>query len=224
MVSTIIRGHRLDGFINGSRPCPPELIPAPTSTEENPAVTLNPDYEHWIVSDQLLMGWIYSSMTESVAIEVMGCASSTTLWSALENLFGAHSRAKMDDTRTLIQTTRKGATPMVEYLKQKKMWSDSLALAGDPYPEAHLISNVTSGLDAQYLAIVVQIEARTNISWQEAQEMLLSFDSKLERLHAVGGNKSNGTSGGVNTGPSANLAAANLLGKPTNNSNRGRGS
>uniref|UniRef100_A0A803QBQ7 GAG-pre-integrase domain-containing protein n=1 Tax=Cannabis sativa TaxID=3483 RepID=A0A803QBQ7_CANSA len=172
--------NRLDGFINGSRPCPPEFIPAPTSTDEKP--------------------------------KVMGCASSATLWSALENLFGAHSRAKIDDTRTLIHTTRKGTTPMVEYLRQKKMWLDSLALARDPYPEAHLISNVTSGLDAQYLAIVVQIEARSNISWQETHDMLLSFDSKFERLHAVGGNnKGNGTSG-ICTRPSANLAAANILG------------
>ncbi|KAF4363634.1 hypothetical protein G4B88_021751 [Cannabis sativa] len=32
MVSTIIRGHRLDGFINGVRQAPPELIPAGVAT------------------------------------------------------------------------------------------------------------------------------------------------------------------------------------------------
>ncbi|KAM6568773.1 hypothetical protein CsatB_016758 [Cannabis sativa] len=115
MVSTIIRGHRLDGFVNGTRPCPPEFIQTENAAEgdQGTEVTLNPEYEHWVVSDQLLMGWIYSSMTETIATEVMGCATSAALWRALENLFGAHSRAKMDEYRTLIQTTRKGTSRYV---------------------------------------------------------------------------------------------------------------
>ncbi|KAF4386308.1 hypothetical protein G4B88_003525 [Cannabis sativa] len=109
MVSTIIRGHRLEGFVNGTRPYPAEFIPTPATAEGEPGfgVTINPEYEYWIVSDQLLMGWLYSSMTEGITTEVMGCDSSATLWKALENLYDAHSKSKMDDTRTLIQTTRK---------------------------------------------------------------------------------------------------------------------
>ncbi|KAF4392580.1 hypothetical protein G4B88_015223 [Cannabis sativa] len=87
MVSTVIRGHHLDGFINGSRPCPTEFITTPTATEGESGVdlTINPEYEHWIVSDQLLMGWLYSSMTEGIATEVMGCDTAAALWKSLEN-------------------------------------------------------------------------------------------------------------------------------------------
>jgi hypothetical protein len=46
-------------------------------------------------------------MTEPVATEVVDCTSSAGLWQALGILYGAHSKAKVDDTRTLIQTTRK---------------------------------------------------------------------------------------------------------------------
>uniref|UniRef100_A0A803NZ94 Uncharacterized protein n=1 Tax=Cannabis sativa TaxID=3483 RepID=A0A803NZ94_CANSA len=60
----------------------------------------------------------------------------------------------MDDTRTLIQTVWKGSTPMQEYLREKKNWSDILALTSDPYPEAHLVANMLSGLDAEYLSIM----------------------------------------------------------------------
>lgn len=63
----------------------------------------------------------------------------------------------MDETRTAIQTTRKGNMTMTNYLRQKKVWCDVLTLAGDPYPKAHLISNVLFGLDASYLPIVLQI-------------------------------------------------------------------
>uniref|UniRef100_A0A803NM37 Uncharacterized protein n=1 Tax=Cannabis sativa TaxID=3483 RepID=A0A803NM37_CANSA len=66
----------------------------------------------------------------------------------------------MDDIRTLTQSVRKGSTPMGEYLWQKKNWSNILVLAGDPYSKAHLVANMLSGLNAEYLSIVVQIEAR----------------------------------------------------------------
>uniref|UniRef100_A0A803Q0K5 Retrotransposon Copia-like N-terminal domain-containing protein n=1 Tax=Cannabis sativa TaxID=3483 RepID=A0A803Q0K5_CANSA len=89
-VNTIIRGHRLEGFINGTRPPPPQFIP-----------------------------------TGNSAVDTLG----SVVENALEELYGAHSRANMDDIRTKIQTTRKGSQSMAEYLKMKRMWADSLALA-----------------------------------------------------------------------------------------------
>uniref|UniRef100_A0A803QIT1 Uncharacterized protein n=1 Tax=Cannabis sativa TaxID=3483 RepID=A0A803QIT1_CANSA len=55
-------------------------------------VTLNLDYEHWIMSEQILMGWIYSSMTKLIATEIMGCATLAALWRALDR---AHYIVKM---------------------------------------------------------------------------------------------------------------------------------
>uniref|UniRef100_A0A803Q4P4 Integrase catalytic domain-containing protein n=1 Tax=Cannabis sativa TaxID=3483 RepID=A0A803Q4P4_CANSA len=150
MVSTIVRGHRLHGYLNGTLMCPLEFI---------------------MVGD-----------------------------------------TQMDDIRTLIQTTRKGSTPMSEYLRQKKNWSDMLALVGDPYPEAHLVANVLSRLDAEYLSIVLQIEARSNTTWQELQDLLLSFDSKIERLQNLT----------LNSKTTSSLPQANMAAK-TNNNGRGRG-
>uniref|UniRef100_A0A803QD59 Uncharacterized protein n=1 Tax=Cannabis sativa TaxID=3483 RepID=A0A803QD59_CANSA len=144
---------------------------------------VNPAYENWIINDQLLMGWLYSSMTETIATEVMGVASAAGLWQALEQLYGAHSKSKMDETRTLIQVTRKGSTPMIENLRQKKNWADLLALAGEPHPESQLVTNVLSGLDVNYLTIVLQIEARSKTSWRELQELLLSFERAPTTTH-----------------------------------------
>ncbi|KAM6552114.1 hypothetical protein CsatB_001922 [Cannabis sativa] len=206
MVSTIIRGHRLDGFINGMRNAPARV--ATGDGQPGFGVRTNPDYEQWVVCDQLLMEWLYGSMTKAIATEVMGCTSARSLWTSLENLYGAHSQAKMDDLRTMLQTTRKGSTTMADYLRQKRSWSDQLALAGDPYPESHLVSNVLSGLDVEYITIVALIEAKNNLTpltWQELQETLLSLDSKLERLGGIGYVKTQGSSS--STPPSAHLAS-----------------
>ncbi|XP_062101887.1 uncharacterized protein LOC133808894 [Humulus lupulus] len=218
MVPTIVRGHRLHGYLNGTKMCPSEFIPVTGEAKYEGELETNPEYEQWIINDQLLMGWLYSSMTEGIATEVMGSTSAAGLYRALEILYGAYSKSKMDDTRILIQTVRKGSTPMGEYLRQKKNWSDILALAGDPYPEAHLVANVLSGLDAEYLSIVVQIEARPSTTWQELQDILLSFDSKIERLQTL--TISNKTTKPTN--PQAHIVAKNNSG--SNSAGRGRGS
>ncbi|KAK0607470.1 hypothetical protein LWI29_015583 [Acer saccharum] len=187
MVTTVIKGHRLDGYLFGTCPCPPEFILTEITAQGATGfgLRLNPNYEQWVVNDHHLMGWLYGSMTESVATQVMGCSTSANLWTTLENLYGAHSKSKMNAVRTSIQTTRKGTISMEEYLKQMKSWADVLAIAGDPYPEPLLISNVFSGLDADYMPIVVLIESRESISWQELQDTLLSYDIKLEHINSL---------------------------------------
>lgn len=190
VVSSIVRGHRLEGYLTGTTVKPQEMVSdLVTDGQSSLGFQVNLAFEQWVVNDQLLMGWLYGSMTESIAMEVMGCTSSAELWGALESLFGAHSKAKMDEYRTKIQTVRKGSMSMADYLRQKRQWADVLALAGDPYPEALLVSNVLSGLNMEYLPIVLLVESKEKTSWQALQDILLSFDSKLDRLSALSGGK-----------------------------------
>uniref|UniRef100_A0A803P2C3 Reverse transcriptase Ty1/copia-type domain-containing protein n=1 Tax=Cannabis sativa TaxID=3483 RepID=A0A803P2C3_CANSA len=127
MVTTIIRGYRLDDYISGLKHAPQEYIPAGVA-----------------FGDGLL---------ESIATEVMGRNSARGLWFALEKLFGAYSKARMDELRDNLQTICKGSTSMADYL--------------------------------QYLPITYILKVRELISWQELQEVLLGFDSKLGRLQVV---------------------------------------
>ncbi|KAK0579962.1 hypothetical protein LWI29_034062 [Acer saccharum] len=157
MVTTVIRGHRLDGFLSGTRSCPPKfLLIKPTGSR----LRLNLDYKEWVVNDQLLMGWLYRSITEMVATQVMGSTTSTNLWKALENLYGIHSKLKMNTVRTSIQTIRKGNMTVDDYLKQMKSWADILAIVGNLYPKDQLNANVIYGIDSEYMPIVVLIGSK----------------------------------------------------------------
>ncbi|KAK4275897.1 hypothetical protein QN277_018907 [Acacia crassicarpa] len=49
-VLPIIKGHKLEGFLNGSTPCPPQFIVVDGNT------TLNPNFEDWVAADQLVFG------------------------------------------------------------------------------------------------------------------------------------------------------------------------
>uniref|UniRef100_A0A803NLT1 Uncharacterized protein n=1 Tax=Cannabis sativa TaxID=3483 RepID=A0A803NLT1_CANSA len=74
----------------------------------------------------------------------------------------------------------------------------------------------------EYLPIVLIIEARELTSWQQLQDILLSFDSKMERLQSVSGNSMKTLNG--STAPSANLTnKGGTAGTGSNPSNFGNG-
>ncbi|KZV37830.1 hypothetical protein F511_10860 [Dorcoceras hygrometricum] len=83
MILPIIRGHKLDGYVLGTKLCPPEFLPrtTPGSTVKIP----NPEYEEWLSNDQLLLGWLYNTMSSDIASQLMRKATSKELWMEQKN-------------------------------------------------------------------------------------------------------------------------------------------
>ncbi|KAL2525046.1 Uncharacterized protein Adt_10100 [Abeliophyllum distichum] len=82
MIMSIIRCHNLEGFILGTKVCPPEFTAVQTAeslSNENATTTVemtqNLEYNRWVTTDQLLMGWLYSSISTKIAMRVMGSTS-----------------------------------------------------------------------------------------------------------------------------------------------------
>ncbi|KAL5563628.1 hypothetical protein UlMin_033375 [Ulmus minor] len=173
MVLPVIRGNRLEGFIKGTKECPPEFIIKEDFGFEE--VHLNPDYENWIAQDQTLLGWLYNSINVEVASEVMGNESSEDLWKALETLFGVQTRSNIVFFKKEFRRMRKGGLKMSEYLKTMKKLADNLALAGQPIGIDDLVSQVLAGLDSlEYNSVVYQINEKEHVTWMELQSILLT--------------------------------------------------
>jgi hypothetical protein len=62
----LLRSRHLDGFIDGSIPCPPHMVAAYTSDGTRVAAA-NPLYRAWVAQDQAIMFVLQSSLTEGVA-------------------------------------------------------------------------------------------------------------------------------------------------------------
>ncbi|KAJ0100608.1 hypothetical protein Patl1_20868 [Pistacia atlantica] len=144
----------------------------------------------------------------------MDYTASTYLWKALEKLYSAHSKLRMNATRTHIQTNKKGKSIMEEDLKQMKSWVGVLAIVRNPYLELQLVANMLFGLDREYMHIDILIESWDNVTWQELYELLLNYDSKLDHVNASGGMNN------VTSNFSANYAANR--GGNNNPNNKGR--
>ncbi|XP_022842004.1 uncharacterized protein LOC111365701 [Olea europaea var. sylvestris] len=89
MILPIIRGHNLEGHILGTKLCPLEFISTQTTGEAGASVkvTQNPQYSQWMFIDQLLIGWLYSSMTPEIAMRVMGSSNSNQLWTTVNESY-----------------------------------------------------------------------------------------------------------------------------------------
>lgn len=178
-VLPVIRGNRLEGFITGKNLCPPETITSATGSEPNPK------FEEWTVMDQLLLGWLYSSLSVDVAAQLIDCKTSRELWCSTEEMVGAATRAKELWIKGELQRARKGALKMEEYLSKMKSLADNLQLIGSPLPLKDLIAHILSGLDFEYTSIATQLTYMNDMSWIEFPSALLTFESIIDQLNAL---------------------------------------
>lgn len=178
-VLPIIRGNRLEGYITGKTPCPEEEII--TDAGKTP----NPKFDDWVVTDQLLLGWLYNSINLDIAAQFIDCKSSQELWKGIEDMAGAQTRAKQLWYKNELHRTRKGSLKMEEYLQKMKTLADNLQRSGSPISLSDLISQVLCGLDTEYTPIVTQLLYMPNVSWIEFSTALLTFESRVEQLNAV---------------------------------------
>ncbi|KAI5657553.1 hypothetical protein M9H77_26346 [Catharanthus roseus] len=187
IIMLIIRDYKLDGYILGTKLCPPEHLPRTTSgsTVKIP----NHEYEEWLSNDQLLLGWIYSTMSSEIASQLIRKSTLKELWDVAKELSCAHTRARVVYFKAELQKERKGECrwrnmKMEEYLTTMKAIVDNLTLAGNPIPISELVVQIMCGLDTEYTPIVTLLTDKELVSWIELQTNLLTYESRLEQLNA----------------------------------------
>lgn len=74
--------------------------------------SINPSFLSWKKQDQLLFGWLLSSLIEGVFGQVVGCSTSKEVWQTGENMFASQSRARIMQLRLQLQTTKRVLCPM----------------------------------------------------------------------------------------------------------------
>lgn len=157
MILPIIKGNRLEWYLDGSNPCPPKTI------EIEEGSKINNKFEEWQVMDQTLLGCLYSSLSLDIATQMINCNSSQELWKNVQNLVRASTKAKVIWYNNEIQRTRKWSMKMREYLAKMK-YADNLNLAGCNYTLTGLITQILSGLDSEYTPIVVTLSEKEDLT------------------------------------------------------------
>ncbi|KAL2506354.1 Chitin-binding type-1 domain-containing protein [Abeliophyllum distichum] len=97
VIMPIVRGRGLEDYLLGTKVCHPQFVNSQDATETGTTVEIipNPEYSRWISVDQLLMGWLYASMTSEIVMRVMGCNNSSELWKAINENYGILNRSRV---------------------------------------------------------------------------------------------------------------------------------
>jgi gag-polypeptide of LTR copia-type len=170
----IIHGFNLTNYITA----PP---PSPTVITATGTPIPNRDHLPWNRQDQMLLGWIRSSLTETVQGQVLSSATSFDLWTSLQRSFSSSSRARLTDLRRQLQTTTKGSLSCFDFLQKLRRIADELSFIGHPVPDDDLILAVTTGLPPEYNNFVLTVTTAFNdcLSFADLQSMLLTHEARL---------------------------------------------
>ena len=78
-------------------------------------------------------------MTESMLGHVIRCRNVSEIWNTLEHLFNINSKARTLQLRFLLQSTKKGAMSVEEYMLKMKNVAESLLAVGQTITDKELI-------------------------------------------------------------------------------------
>lgn len=184
LVHPIIRGNKLEGYLTSAKSSPPEYTERTIEGNTEVEIIVNPEFEDWFAQDQMLLGWLYSSIKTNLASQLMGHSTSKLLWEGIRNFFAVKSRANIIYYKREFVKMQKGNLKMEEYLKTIKEIADNLALAGHPVILEDLTSQVLASLDSsEYNPLICQITEKESVSWVELQSQLLNYERRLEQLN-----------------------------------------
>lgn len=171
-IEPILHGHNLHRFLSA-----PPLSPTITIGSQT---FQNPDYQQ----DQLLLGWIRSSLFDTLLSQVLSCSSSAALWENLRHSFSSTSRARLSELRRFLQTTVKGGSSCRDFLSKIQSIADELASIGFPVPDDDLILNILGGLGPEFNSFVAAATTKEDLTLLGLHSMLLSHENLLQSQHS----------------------------------------
>ncbi|KAL5819164.1 hypothetical protein ACOSQ4_023006 [Xanthoceras sorbifolium] len=132
---------------------------------------LNPEFQKWKKSDQILLFWLISTLSQKVVGQVTKCKSALEAWTKLQNLYSQKSMAKILN--------------LSDFVLKIKNIGDALSAAGEEVSERDLLLSLMHGVGHEYDSVVVLISSqRSTMSLEEAQFLLLMHEQRIEELNS----------------------------------------
>ncbi|KAK3028727.1 hypothetical protein RJ639_038618 [Escallonia herrerae] len=153
----ILNYQNLHGHIDGSSFPPPKTIVSLTAKN---LLIRNPEYKAWFKKDQLLLSWIFSSLTEEIFPYIIVLSTSQEVWTALSHSFGSVSQNRQLQLYIELQELKKNELSISEYLHKVKSLSDELCAAGKPVSPAKFNAIIYRNIGSDYHSIITALNLR----------------------------------------------------------------
>ncbi|KAL5784152.1 hypothetical protein ACOSQ2_006544 [Xanthoceras sorbifolium] len=187
----VVRAFDLEDFIFEATTCPVKFVLAVDEKSGEQVQTYNDDYLAWKKVDQLLVSWLMSTLSPSILGRVTQCVTSCEVWNTITNMFSQQSMARIMHLRSQLQTLKKGALKISDYIVKIKDVTDALMAAGQVITEHDLVAYILGGLGLEFDPIVCNIASKKSkitlqdaLTLQAAQVLLMNYEFRLEQYHA----------------------------------------
>lgn len=169
-VLAMLMGLELEQFVDGRTEPPPKTL------EGKP----NPAYRLWFRQDQILLGELLGSCSDTIQPIVSSAVTSNELFTRLTESYAGVSQSRIISLRSKLATNSKGTKP-VEYLNEMKAIADELALAHKPIDDDDLIVHILTHLGDDYKEISATLKIRdTPITFSDFYEKLVDHERSLQ--------------------------------------------
>ena len=179
---SFLSSQSLLGLVNGG-----SVRPSPTITVrdgDEVSEQENSEFTKWVRKDQLVMAWLFGSLTEKALGSVYGLQSAQEVWFTLGKKYNRVSATRKLDLQRKLQGMTKGQKNMSEYLNGVKSVCDQLDSRGCPLSEQEMVYGVLAGLGKEYESICTVIEHSMDyvpeLTYEDAVYKLVNFDDKLQ--------------------------------------------
>ncbi|RVW63429.1 Retrovirus-related Pol polyprotein from transposon RE1 [Vitis vinifera] len=144
MFSTLLYGYDLIGYVDGTYPCPPEMI------KMGDTFTPNPEHKIWKRQDSLLLHAIRESVDSTIAPLVASTTFAQEAWARLHTTYASKSKTRILGLREMLSQLIKENKSVVEYMTVIKTMTDELAIVGSPLGEEEMVISVLKGLGSEF--------------------------------------------------------------------------
>uniref|UniRef100_A0A2N9F0Q1 Uncharacterized protein n=1 Tax=Fagus sylvatica TaxID=28930 RepID=A0A2N9F0Q1_FAGSY len=128
----------------------------------------------------MILSALISSLSETILAYVVKCTTSREVWTTLERMFTAQSRARSMSIHYQLATLRKGDSSITDYYHRFTKLTDTLAAINQPLPHHESLSFLLAGLGSDYDSLVTTIQTQLNpIALEDFYGHLLSHELRL---------------------------------------------
>ncbi|GKV50484.1 hypothetical protein SLEP1_g57186 [Rubroshorea leprosula] len=167
---SLLRGYELDGFLDGSHPCP---------------VATEPTYSLWARQDQLLHHALITSVSENITPYIATATTAQQAWETLAKLYANRSCTRVITLKERLQTMKHDGHPVSDYLRSLKIVADELGTVDCPLSDDDLTVYILNGLGPEFWEIAASIRTRdSSLSFDDLHDRLVAHEESLRRDEA----------------------------------------
>jgi len=175
----LLESNGIMGYVDGSTHCPPQL--SSTSCESGITSSQNDEFIVWKMHDRAIMQLITATLSSIAMSCAIGSTSSKDLWNRLKEQFSTVSRTSIFQMKSNLQTIKKGADSVSQYLHRIKEARDYLSAAGVYFADEDIVILALNGLPTEYNTFRCVIRGRESvISLHEFRSQLLAEEVIVE--------------------------------------------